>query len=152
MTLTDWKSKNYYAYYDSFTVGPESDNYRLGVGRFNEEMSTLENAFGYPDFSVTNQLMVTSGSNGAEFSAMDKDNDEWKYSCSTQDEFGHSNAIYGGSGGWWYLKCGSSNLNGLNGVVNKNKYDYSRMRWNSNSEPYTFQASKMELLQKGNSL
>ena len=93
--------------------------------------------------------MVKSGTNGAEFSTMDKDNDAWKYSCSNQDEFGHSNGVFGGSGGWWYLNCGKSNLNGLNGVVNKNKADYSRIRWNSHSEPYTYQASQIELLPKG---
>ena len=152
VTLTDWNSNDHYAYYDSFIVGQESDNYRLSVGMFDEKNSTLENAFDCrEDISKTNEFsdMVNCGFNGAEFSTMDHDNDLWKYSCSNQDDFGNLNNIYGGSGGWWFFKCGASNLNGLNGIVNENEYDHSRIRWNRNSKPSLYQASKMELVPKG---
>ena len=158
-----------FAYYNSFKVGPETDNYRLSVGKFNREYwenlgirMLLENALGNPKDSdqpwgPTNYLelsnkRVNSGVNGAQFSTKDHDNDKWKYSCSNEDEHGFNNSMYGGLGGWWFLKCGMSNLNGLNGIVNKNEYDNSRIRWNSKWGSNMYESTKMELIPNGNVL
>ena len=65
VTVTDWSSNVYTAYYDHFQVASESDNYRLDVSGYDPATSTLSDALTSEDYS----------SFGMSFSTKDKDND-----------------------------------------------------------------------------
>ena len=76
-----------YAHYGTFSVGPESDGYRL---------------------RVTNYLGGPAGNsmrdhNNMKFSTHDRD----------QDNLDRFHCAQIAKGGWWYNNCFSSNLNGL---------------------------------------
>ncbi|XP_046580466.1 microfibril-associated glycoprotein 4-like [Haliotis rubra] len=87
----DMRDKNQasgYAKYSSFSVGPESNNYKLTVSGYSGDRGDS----------------LTSTHNGMDFSTKDRDQDTWGNNCAL--------ARYGG---WWYRDCHSSNLNGLHG-------------------------------------
>ena len=60
--LTDWSSNVYVAYYRSFAIGDESDNYRLAVSGYDELRSNLSDALSPDEYE----------SNGQPFSTKDK--------------------------------------------------------------------------------
>jgi len=76
--------------YSSFSVGPESDKYRLSVSGFSGD---TDDALAAPTNPATNN-------NGMQFSTKDQDNDmKPNGRCS---EVGH---------GWWFNNCSRSRLN-----------------------------------------
>jgi len=85
-----WGSKWYYAEYSTFTVRPESSNYRLHVSGFSGNVG-LEN--GKSAFEWHNGLMFTT---------MDRDNDPLSWNC----------AVEKGSG-FWYSRCGWCDVNSV---------------------------------------
>jgi len=77
-----------YAYYDQFSVGDTMTNYTLSIGTFS---GTAGHSLG-----VNNNMM---------FSTRDRDNDiDPTVSCAQHELH---------KGGWWYHRCGWSNLNGI---------------------------------------
>nr|XP_034328004.1 ryncolin-1 [Crassostrea gigas] len=75
-----------YAKYSTFSVGSESQKYKLTVGGYS----------GTGGDSLKEQ-------NGMKFSTKDQDNDTWKDNC----------AVSVKGGGWWFGACLNCDLNGL---------------------------------------
>ncbi|XP_076810477.1 microfibril-associated glycoprotein 4-like isoform X1 [Clavelina lepadiformis] len=82
--LEDAENNTAYAEYKTFTVGPESSNYTLTVGRY----------------SGTAGDSLADNSHD-QFSTFDRDHDWSGMNCAV-----------GRHGGWWYYACSMSNLNG----------------------------------------
>ena len=80
--------------YSSFSVGPETDKYRLSVSGFSGDTGDAIAAAASPALVV----------NGMQFSTPDQDNDESSNHCA---------AACGGAG-WWFNKCARSLLNCTN--------------------------------------
>ncbi|XP_028512828.1 titin isoform X1 [Exaiptasia diaphana] len=83
--LDDWEGNGVYAKYDSFSIGEESDKYRLNLGSYS----------GTAGDSLSSHL-------GQPFTTKDRDNDKYGGNCAVQFK-----------GAWWYAGCHRSNLNGL---------------------------------------
>uniref|UniRef100_A0A1I8J6D7 Fibrinogen C-terminal domain-containing protein n=1 Tax=Macrostomum lignano TaxID=282301 RepID=A0A1I8J6D7_9PLAT len=81
-----WNDSEHWAEYSSFSVGPESDNYRLSVSGFS-------GSAGIGD-------CFTSHS-GMQFTTKDADHDTRTGNCATDY-----------IGAWWFTNCHCSNLNG----------------------------------------
>ena len=78
--LKHWNGTEIYAHYSTFHVAGPEDNYRLTVADYDNRSTA--------DASLTS---------GMQFSTLDRDNDAWGLSCSTE---------FANSGGWWYWRCG----------------------------------------------
>ncbi|XP_041667737.1 angiopoietin-related protein 2-like [Cheilinus undulatus] len=85
VTLEDWSGRKTFAEYASFRVEPESDFYKLRVGRYH----------GNAGDSLT-------WHNGKQFTTLDRDHDIYAGNCAHYQK-----------GGWWYNACAHSNLNGV---------------------------------------
>nr|XP_033779422.1 angiopoietin-related protein 6 isoform X2 [Geotrypetes seraphini]XP_033779423.1 angiopoietin-related protein 6 isoform X2 [Geotrypetes seraphini] len=83
--LEDWKGRQVQAEYDHFTVGPESDFYRLRLGQYQG-----------------NSGDSLSWHANKQFSTLDNDRDAYSGNCAHYQK-----------GGWWYNMCAHSNLNGV---------------------------------------
>uniref|UniRef100_A0A1I8GBC7 Fibrinogen C-terminal domain-containing protein n=1 Tax=Macrostomum lignano TaxID=282301 RepID=A0A1I8GBC7_9PLAT len=81
-----WNDSEHWAEYSSFSVGPESDNYRLSVSGFSGSAG------------VGNSM---SRNNGRQFSTRDADHDTYHQNCA--DRF---------FGAWWFSDCSDSFPNG----------------------------------------
>ena len=77
-----------YSRYGTFSVGPESDGYRLNIADYD------------PKSPAGNSM---NDHNNMKFSTHDRD----------QDRLHQFHCAQIGKGGWWYNNCFSSNLNGL---------------------------------------
>ncbi|XP_067296612.1 microfibril-associated glycoprotein 4-like [Pseudorasbora parva] len=84
--LEDFTGRKGFAQYSTFSVGPETDGYRLQVS-------------GFKNGAAGDSL---SGHNGMKFSTFDKDQDTWGGNCAKQF-----------LGAFWYAACHSSNPNGV---------------------------------------
>ncbi|XP_020901126.2 interference hedgehog isoform X1 [Exaiptasia diaphana] len=82
--VEDWYGSRKYAKYGSFSVGDESDKYRLRVGSYS---GTAGDSLEWH--------------NNMAFTTKDRDNDKWSGNCATYC-----------TGAWWYKHCLPSNLNG----------------------------------------
>lgn len=98
--LDTFHSLTSYAWYDGFSVGKESDGYRLSIGQYNAARSSAGDSM--------------SEHNNQRFSTYDQDQDSHDDNCAS---------LY--KGGWWYNRCYESNLNGqyYHGVVSNNIRD-----------------------------
>ncbi|XP_037674121.1 angiopoietin-related protein 6 [Choloepus didactylus] len=83
--LEDWGGRGARAHYDSFSLEPESDYYRLRLGQYHGDAGDS-----------------LSWHNDKPFSTVDRDHDSYSGNC----------ALYQ-RGGWWYHACAHSNLNGV---------------------------------------
>ncbi|KAM9425022.1 microfibril-associated glycoprotein 4-like isoform 2-T2 [Pholidichthys leucotaenia] len=84
--MEDFEGQKVFAHYSSFSVGPESDGYRLNLGKF------LKGAAG-----------DSLGShNGQQFTTTDKDQDNHSSNCAMICH-----------GGFWYHACFGANPNGI---------------------------------------
>ncbi|XP_075758626.1 angiopoietin-related protein 6 [Pelodiscus sinensis] len=83
--LEDWAGRQAYAHYDRFRLEPESDAYRLRLGRYR---GSAGDSLAWHD--------------GRPFSTRDRDHDAYAGSCAQYQK-----------GGWWYNACAHSNLNGV---------------------------------------
>lgn len=83
--LEDWGGRGVRARYDSFSLEPESDHYRLRLGQYHGDAGDS-----------------LSWHNDKPFSTVDRDRDSYSGNC----------ALYQ-RGGWWYHACAHSNLNGV---------------------------------------
>ncbi|KAG9270287.1 angiopoietin-related protein 2 [Astyanax mexicanus] len=85
VTLEDWSGRKTFAEYASFRLEPETDFYKLRVGRYH----------GNAGDSLT-------WHNGKQFTTLDRDHDVYTGNCAHYQK-----------GGWWYNACAHSNLNGV---------------------------------------
>ncbi|KAM5238539.1 angiopoietin-related protein 6 [Ctenodactylus gundi] len=83
--LEDWGGRGARARYDSFSLEPESDHYRLRLGQYHGDAGDS-----------------LSWHSDKPFSTVDRDRDSYSGNC----------ALYQ-RGGWWYHACAHSNLNGV---------------------------------------
>ncbi|XP_005078653.1 angiopoietin-related protein 6 [Mesocricetus auratus] len=83
--LEDWGGRGARAHYDSFSLEPESDHYRLRLGQYHGDAGDS-----------------LSWHSDKPFSTVDRDRDSYSGNC----------ALYH-RGGWWYHACAHSNLNGV---------------------------------------
>ncbi|CAL4070888.1 unnamed protein product, partial [Meganyctiphanes norvegica] len=88
--LTDWKDKTAYAQYQDFRVDAQND-YMMSAGLYH---GTAGDSL-FSEYSETRE---------ANFSTFDADHDLYP-DVNCAEELRH--------GGWWYMDCGDSNLNGL---------------------------------------
>ena len=84
--MRDFERNSAYAKYTTFSVGDSASKYVLTVS----------------GYSGTAGDSLGPHSNGSPFSTRDQDNDAYGGSCAQSFK-----------GGWWYLNCHHSNLNGL---------------------------------------
>ncbi|XP_027723644.1 angiopoietin-related protein 2 [Vombatus ursinus] len=85
VTMEDWSGRKVFAEYASFRLEPESEYYKLRLGRYN----------GNAGDSFT-------WHNGKQFTTLDRDHDVYAGNCAHYQK-----------GGWWYNACAHSNLNGV---------------------------------------
>lgn len=85
VTMEDWSGRKVFAEYASFRLEPESEFYRLRLGRYH----------GNAGDSFT-------WHNGKQFTTLDRDHDVYTGNCAHYQK-----------GGWWYNACAHSNLNGV---------------------------------------
>ncbi|XP_033845370.2 angiopoietin-related protein 2 [Periophthalmus magnuspinnatus] len=85
VTLEDWSGRKTFAEYASFRIEPESQSYRLRIGRYH----------GNAGDSLT-------WHNGKQFTTLDRDHDAYTGNCAHYQK-----------GGWWYNACAHSNLSGV---------------------------------------
>ncbi len=83
VTMSDFEDNSYEANFASFSVGPESENYRLSVSGYDGTSS-----IGY---GLTYH-------NGAPFTTYDNDNDEHEGNCA-------DNLLGNTRGGYWFRDC-----------------------------------------------
>ncbi|CAG2218106.1 unnamed protein product [Mytilus edulis] len=100
----------FYADYSLFKLNNESSQYLLKVTGYS---GTAGDAMDNYDRSL--------GANGAQFSTRDRDNGEYIRNCA---ELYH--------GGWWYVSCSNSDLNGNNTIYTKGSLQF----WNKNDLKY----------------
>ncbi|XP_020900723.1 fibrinogen-like protein A [Exaiptasia diaphana] len=81
--IGDWDGSRKYAKYGTFSVGDESDKYRLSVGGYS----------GTAGYSMAYK--------NSAFTTKDRDNDGHSSNCAVLR-----------TGAWWYYDCADSNLNG----------------------------------------
>eukprot|EP00105_Crassostrea_gigas_P000181 XP_011411900.1 PREDICTED: microfibril-associated glycoprotein 4-like [Crassostrea gigas] len=82
--LQKFSGEKAYAKYSRFTVGSESEKYKLSVGGYS---GTAGDSLAYH--------------NSMKFSTRDQDNDLWNKHCSVVNQ-----------GGWWFKACVNADLNG----------------------------------------
>ena len=97
--LMDFDGNTAYAKYTTFTVGPESENYKLTVTGYS---GTAGNSLRWH--------------NGKDFSTKDRDNDSSESHCAQVHK-----------GAWWYSGCHHVNLNGIYHL--SFKVDHAGVRW-----------------------
>ncbi|XP_073909276.1 angiopoietin-related protein 2 [Castor canadensis] len=85
VTMEDWSGRKVFAEYASFRLEPESEYYKLRLGRYH----------GNAGDSFT-------WHNGKQFTTLDRDHDVYTGNCAHYQK-----------GGWWYNACAHSNLNGV---------------------------------------
>ncbi|XP_063438416.1 angiopoietin-related protein 2-like [Mytilus trossulus] len=91
--MESWDGVWKYASYSEFYINDESDKYRLRVSGFS----------GTAGDSLMHMTTFTTPQGGQQFSTFDRDYDAW---------WGKCNPIHH-RGGFWFNKCGASDLNGL---------------------------------------
>ena len=79
-----------YMHYNSFRVGPATNNYTLSIS-------------GFAGITPIDPF-TTHSLNGQQFTTYDRDNDQWEGNCAVD---GHGDE----SGGWWHYTCNHINLN-----------------------------------------
>ncbi|XP_034046090.1 angiopoietin-related protein 6 [Thalassophryne amazonica] len=85
VVLEDWQGRQVFAEYDSFSVEPETDGYRLRLGQYHGNAGDS-----------------LSWHNNKAFTTLDRDKDSYSGNCAHYQK-----------GGWWYHMCAHSNLNGV---------------------------------------
>ena len=133
VTLEDYNGLYYVAYYNSFSVGSDSTNYKLKISGYDKGLSSVGDSF-------TNIKYTGYNHNGMAFTTKDKDNDQWSENCSQ----------YYGNGGWWFNKCLDSNLNGRSKKEEGSRGIYWYRKGNASQSSVvpgnSWKGSKMELL------
>ncbi|GFS21324.1 tenascin-R [Elysia marginata] len=103
-----YKGRKAFAHYDRFSIGDESEKYKLNIGAY--------------DGSAGDSLRYH---NQRKFTTIDEDNDSSSYNCATRE-----------GGGWWFGSCDHSNLNGNWAVKGELGMEWYRLT-GINSASYT---------------
>ncbi|XP_028517410.1 ryncolin-1-like [Exaiptasia diaphana] len=113
--IEHWDGTQIYAKYGSFSVGDESDKYRLRVGGYS---GTAGDSLAWH--------------NNWAFTTKDRDNDGHRGNCAVER-----------TGAWWYYHCAESNLNGkyLGNIVKAGGLEWQKYK----SDYQSFKASEMKL-------
>jgi len=126
--MEDFEGNNYQSRYSSFSVGPESDRYRLSIS-------------GYDESSTGGDSLTPSNNkfdlDKIKFSTQDKDSDKKKNNnCAKED---------GGGGGWWYNQCSLANPTGR--FLSGGKINKKGMIWyKAKNNQYSFKTMKLTLV------
>lgn len=118
--LQKFSGEKAYAKYSKFSVGSESEKYKIIVGGYSGNAGEMSNPLNLKivnkytskfqwvlklyEFYLCIFIVGDSlgGHNGLKFSTKDQDNDTWGKSCAVTHQ-----------GAWWFAACFSSSLNGL---------------------------------------
>ena len=119
--LGDWNRGIRTADYDFFSVGPESDLYRLRIYFYNDLFSTAGDALGVYH-------------NYLPFSTFDNDNDYSGRNCAVEN-----------SGGWWFRDCDNANLNGFNNTAVDLTEEENGIEWDTWRRMYSLYRARMSL-------
>lgn len=122
--LEDFKGQKYYAVYNYFRIGNETENYKLHVR-------------GYHGNAGDSMTSVRDNHNGNMFSTHDRDN----------DRRGYNNCAQHFRGGWWYSDCYDSNLNGQYYPQGKHVNFFNRdgIHWKSINEMLSLKFVEMSV-------
>ncbi|XP_006213239.1 fibrinogen gamma chain isoform X2 [Vicugna pacos] len=138
--LEDWSGKTSTADYSTFSVGPESDKYRMKYAYFIG--GDAGDAFDGFDFGEDSSDKFYTSHNGMQFSTWDNDNDKFEGNCAEQD-----------GSGWWMNKCHAGHLNGVyyqGGTYSKastpNGYDNGIIWATWKSRWYSMKKTTMKLI------
>ncbi|KAJ8007169.1 hypothetical protein DPEC_G00114750 [Dallia pectoralis] len=130
--LWDFDGGTSFAEYSDFRLGTESEAYRLNVGAYRGNAGDALRG----EYAGIDQ-------NGFGFSTSDKDND----GCSPCifGDIAFNQCALEMSGGWWFSRCGSANLNGDWHSAGNNIGWSSDLRWRTwkGPAPYSAKASRM---------
>lgn len=111
VSLEDWQGRQVFAEYDSFSLEPESDWYRLRLGQYSGDAGDS-----------------LSWHNNKAFTTLDRDKDSYTGEISSAHRvallveelwlltlliLSAGNCAHYQKGGWWYHMCAHSNLNGV---------------------------------------
>ncbi|XP_056143985.1 fibrinogen-like protein 1 [Lampris incognitus] len=96
INLEDFEGNQRYAEYNSFKVGPETEQYKLTFGVYSGTAGDSLSGSFQADVSEW------ASHQGMKFSTYDQDNDNHRGNCAREDK-----------GGWWFNRCHSAHLNGL---------------------------------------
>ncbi|KAM9425782.1 microfibril-associated glycoprotein 4-like [Pholidichthys leucotaenia] len=117
--MEDFEGNNAYARYSSFSIGPESDGYRM-------------NFSGFIDGGARNSLVVH---NGMKFSTFDKDQDTWPGNCAKSF-----------MGAFWYENCHDANPNGMYRYGADKTFHAIGVEWNSwKGRDYSLKSISMKI-------
>ncbi|XP_062550435.1 ficolin-1-like [Armigeres subalbatus] len=119
--LEDFEGNSTFAKLDRFEVAGEQSGYKV----------TLAEGFSGPAGDSF------TGTKGALFSTLDKDNDTWSSSCAVTYH-----------GAWWYTACHSSNLNGKYSKGNTTEYATGMVWYSFRGHHYALKSSKMMIRRK----
>ncbi|XP_069863048.1 angiopoietin-4 [Dipodomys merriami] len=115
--LQDWEGQETYAQYERFQLGSEGQMYRLSLS-------------GYSGSAGDQSSLPMKGAN---FSTRDADNDECFCKCAQMM-----------SGGWWFVACGLSNLNGIYYPSGYHLRKLNGIRWHYFRGPsYSLRATRL---------
>ncbi|XP_046885602.1 angiopoietin-2a [Hypomesus transpacificus] len=100
--LKDWEENSAFSQYDQFSLGSETQNYRIHL----------------KGYEGTAGKVSSLGQPGSDFSTKDADNDKCVCKCSQLT-----------TGGWWFDACGPSNLNGIYFQQGQNSNRFNGIKW-----------------------
>ena len=126
--IEDWAGYTFIALYSLFSVGPESDNYRLFLADYNAANSTAGDSLINPSDQATKQL------SGMNFSTIDVDNDIGGADCAGNFR-----------SGFWFGACAVCNPTGPYNIAGPLTNMYG-ITWHSVYDNwYTFKKFKMSI-------
>uniref|UniRef100_A0A4W4DVE6 Fibrinogen C-terminal domain-containing protein n=1 Tax=Electrophorus electricus TaxID=8005 RepID=A0A4W4DVE6_ELEEL len=131
--LWDFEGGSAFAEYQNFSVGNERMGYKLQVGIYSGNAGdAIRGAYAGIE------------QDGYGFSTLDHDNDGCS-PCIFGDIAINDCSRMEGSGGWWFSRCGSANLNGNWYPAGNNRGWASGLRWDTwkGPEPYSAKATCM---------
>ncbi|XP_065053867.1 fibrinogen-like protein 1 isoform X2 [Rhopilema esculentum] len=96
--------KIFFSNYDTFSIGNETDGYRLRVSGYSGTAGDAFNMSVSEDFAQNRpNFQIFMGNDGMKFTTIDRDNeDNFLTNCAVEY-----------NGGWWYSICHSCHINGL---------------------------------------
>lgn len=120
--LQKFSGEKAYAKYSNFSIGSESEKYKIAIGGYSGNAGEITNYLNDREKKIFQSFRIVwihfnfivgdslSDNNGLKFSTKDQDNDAMVKSCAVVHQ-----------GAWWFGACSRSNLNGL--------YQKSAVKW-----------------------
>ena len=130
VVFRDFAGQDYQSYYSSFSVGPQSDGYRLSLSGFNSIISPGGDSLSFDSSRFNIHKM--------KFSTYDNDNDRWV----------DDNCAKRYNGGWWWNNCGLAHPTGS--YLPGGKLDATGIIWcSAKDNNYSYKTMKFILIQVG---